>query len=71
MLSLAQVSAQTGVSAATLRLWFLALPLASVEVAETSRRSPRYRPDAVIALRALKRFMALDGATLEDARQIL
>ena len=70
-LSLAQVASQTGVPAETLRLWVRALPLVSIQRVGASERFPRFTPDAVIAGRALKRFMALDGATIDDARRIL
>jgi hypothetical protein len=47
------------------------LPLESVRCEQTHRRAGRFVADAVIAVRALRRFMAIDGATLEDARRIL
>ena len=66
MLSLAQVAAEAGMPPATLRAWFRDLSLFA-----TTARGGRVSVDAVPAARALKRFMALDGATLADARRIL
>lgn len=65
-LSLNQIAKETGVPIATLRLWETRLG-----VFARNEKANQYGPNDVAAARALKRFLELDGQTLEDARRLI
>ncbi|HVY02710.1 MAG TPA: MerR family transcriptional regulator [Caulobacterales bacterium] len=64
-LSLAHISKETGVPLTTLRLWKNQLAM----FAGAARGE--LGPEDIAAARALKRFLELDGATLDDARALM